>query len=327
MCIRDSIGGDPSDDADIADAIVPVTYDLALAKTADATFVTQFDEITYTITVQNQGNVPSGEFTVTDTVPSGLDFARSDDGGNHTPGAPATVTFDSDDLAPGETATFTWVAEVTDVTLRPFRNVAEISSDSAQTLYGVDDIDSTPDTIIDDDGDYGPKGSISPIDNTSIGDAGVIGGDPSDDADIADVDLEDLVYDLALSKVVDAPSVAYDDEVTYEVTVQNQGNLASREFVVTDWIPAGMTVADLGGATDNGDGTVEWTIDDLAPGDSVTLTLRTRISDMTQRPFRNVAEITSDGADTYDVTVGNLVDVEDQDSTPDTDRSNDGRCV
>ena len=318
------IGGDPSDDADIADAIVPVTYDLALAKTADATFVTQFDEITYTITVQNQGNVPSGEFTVTDTVPSGLDFARSDDGGNHTPGAPATVTFDSDDLAPGETATFTWVAEVTDVTLRPFRNVAEISSDSAQTLYGVDDIDSTPDTIIDDDGDYGPKGSISPIDNTSIGDAGVIGGDPSDDADIADVDLEDLVYDLALSKVVDAPSVAYDDEVTYEVTVQNQGNLASREFVVTDWIPAGMTVADLGGATDNGDGTVEWTIDDLAPGDSVTLTLRTRISDMTQRPFRNVAEITSDGADTYDVTVGNLVDVEDQDSTPDTDRSNDG---
>jgi uncharacterized repeat protein (TIGR01451 family)/LPXTG-motif cell wall-anchored protein len=321
----DSPASGGQDDADIADVLVPVNYDLALVKTANATLVTQVSTITYSITVQNQGNVPSGDFVVTDTVPAGLAFAASATG-VLVAGDPALVTFAGTNLAPGASRTYTWTATVSDVTLRPYRNVAEISDDSSAELYNVTDSDSTPDTNVDNDGDYGPRGTPSDIDGTSIADSGVRGGDPQDDADIADVDLEDLRYDLALAKTVGSPTVAYDGTITYTVTIQNQGNLDSQEIVVTDWIPAGLVVANAGGGTVSGDGTtLTWTIANIPAGESVQRTFTATVADITKRPFRNIAEITQDGADFYDIGVnGNIVDVEDFDSVPDTDRANDG---
>ena len=317
--------GADEDDNDDAVLATSVRYDLALVKTANATLVAQDGTITYTVTVENQGSVPSGTYVVTDTVPGGLGFVSSPDSGVFDDsGDPATVTFQGTNLAPGEDATFTWVAQVTDVNRRPFRNYAEISRDSALALYGITDADSTPDSDVTNDGDYGPKGDLSDIDSTAIADAGVRGGDPSDDADIADVDLEGLVYDLALAKVADTSAAALGDIVTYTITVQNQGNLDSKRVVITDWIPAGFEVMDLGGATDNTDGTIAWTFDDITAGATATRTFTARVVDVTKGPYRNIAEITEDGADFYDVTVGNIVDVEDIDSVPDSNRDNDG---
>ena len=317
--------GADEDDNDDAVVDTSVRYDLALAKTANATLVAHDGTITYTVTVENQGSVPSGAYVVTDTVPGGLGFVSSPDGGVFDgTGQPATVTFQGTNLAPGDDATFTWIADVDDVTQRPFRNYAEISSDSAQVLHGVTDADSTPDSDVTNDGDYGPKGDPSDIDSTSIADAGVRGGDPSDDADIADVDVEGLVYDLALAKVADTSIAALGDVVTYTITLQNQGNLDSKRVVVTDWIPAGLELVDLGGANDNGDGTIAWTFDDIAAGATTTRTFTARVVDVTKGTYRNIAEITEDGADFYDVTVGNIVDVEDIDSVPDANRDNDG---
>ncbi|MEK7423530.1 MAG: SdrD B-like domain-containing protein [Actinomycetota bacterium] len=318
------IGGDPQDDADIADVAPVITYDLALAKVADATLVTQTDTITYTITVQNQGNVRSGAFVVTDTVPEGLAFAGSADGGVFVDANPDLVTFAGTDLAPGALRSYTWTATVADLTKRPYRNVAEISDDSALELYATIDTDSTPDTTTTNDGAYGPAGTPSPIDSITVADAGVRGGDPQDDADIADVDLDDLRYDLALAKTVAAAATTFDGLITFTITVQNQGNLDSRQVQVTDWIPQGLAVVSLDGATDNGDGTVTWTLPNVAVGATLTRLLTVRVVDTSRRPFRNIAEITADGADFYDVTAGNVVDVEDLDSTPDADRANDG---
>ena len=317
-------GGDPQDDADIADAVLAVDYDLALAKVADATLISQSDTITYTISVQNQGNVHSGPFVVTDTVPAGLAFAGSPDGGTFVDASPDLVTFSVADLSPGGVRSFRWTATVADLTQRPYRNVAEISSDSAQALYALDDTDSTPDANASNDGSYGPVGTPSAIDSLTLADAGVRGGDPEDDADIADVDIDNLSYDLALAKTVDGATTTYDGTITYTITVQNQGNLASRQVQVTDWIPDGVQIVGLDGAVDNNDGTVTWTIADIAPGASLTRTLTVRVSDVTKRPFRNIAEISADSADYYDVTVGNVIDVEDDDSTPDLDRTDDG---
>lgn len=317
--------GDDEDDNDDAVVDTSVRYDLALAKTANATLVAQDGTITYAVTVENQGSVGSGDYVVTDTVPGGLGFVSSSDGGVFDDSSdPGTVTFQGTNLAPGEDVTFTWVADVADVNRRPFRNHAEISSDSARALYGITDADSTPDGDIANDGDYGPKGDPSDIDSTSIADAGVRGGDPSDDADIADVDLEGLVYDLALAKVADRSTAALGDVVTYTITVQNQGNLDSKRVVVTDWIPAGLEVVDLGGATDNADGTIAWTVDDIIAGATTTRTFTARVVDVTKGPYRNIVEITEDGADVYDVAVGNIVDVEDIDSAPDGNRDDDG---
>jgi len=313
------------DDNDDAVVTTDLVYDLALAKTAEASAVENGTAtITYTLTVENQGNVDSGEYTVVDTLPAGLELVSA------TPAASATtsntVTWTGTNLEPGEQATYTLVVTVTDFTQRPFRNYAEIASDSAQALYGVDDIDSTPDddpyndfdgASPDDDG-YGPIGDDNPADNADIDDAGE-GADEEDDADIADVDFELAgLYDLALAKTVAATPTG---DLVYTVTVQNQGELDSREVVVTDYLPVGVVVVDLGTAVDNGDGTLAWTLDNLPAGDTITLTFTARITDYLARPYRNIAEISSDSADDYSSGDDEVADV---DSTPDNDPDNDG---
>ena len=317
--------GSDEDDNDDAVATTSVVFDLALTKTANATLVTQVSTITYTLTVQNQGTVDSGSYVITDTVPAGLGFASSADGGVLSPGTPDLVTFTMPNLAASATTAVTWTANVTDVTLRPYRNVAEISDDSATELYGITDVDSTPDTDVANDGNYGPRGTPSDIDGTSIADAGTRGGDPQDDADIADVDLQALRYDLALAKTVASPTVAADGLISYTITIQNQGNLDSQQVTVTDWIPSGLTVVNAGGGSTAVDGTISWAIANIPAGETITRTFTATVNDIRLRPYRNIAEITEDGADFYDISVpGNIVDVEDADSTPDTDRTNDG---
>ncbi len=326
------VGPDVEDDEDIADLDPAVVYDLALAKVADATALTQDEDATieYTITVANQGNVPSGSYTVTDTLAPGLTVVEPIPGGGVLAGD--TITWAGTNLAPDEEATFTFEVVVSDLTLRPYRNVAEISDDSAQELYAVDDVDSAPNTDPSDDNDgngvtegngYGPVGSPAPggVDNITVADAGQ-GNDGEDDADIADVNLPLTdAYDIAVAKTVDAPTVAYDGTVTYTVTVQNQGLVDSREVEVIDIVPPGLTVVDPDGAVDNGDGTITWTIENLEPGETVTFTLTATVADVTERPYRNHAEISDDSADFYTVE-GEAI--EDVDSDPDADPDNDG---
>jgi uncharacterized repeat protein (TIGR01451 family) len=323
-------GTDGEDDADIADLITTPTYDLALAKTANATALAAngSGNIVYTITVLNQGNVASGAYTVTDTVPAGLIVTTPVAGGGVvTVGSPTRIVWTGTSLASGASATFTYTATISDLTLRPYRNFAEISSDSAQALYAINDIDSTPDANTGNDmpgpKTYGPVGNPTAggADNIAISQAGT-GTDGEDDADIADVDLPlSSRYDLALAKTVDAPTVAYDGLITYTITVENQGVLDSRLFTVTDTFAPGLTPVDLDGGTDNGDGTISWSISNLPAGSSTSRVVTFTISDITLRPYRNFAEISSDSAATYSSAGETVHDV---DSTPDTDVTNDG---
>jgi len=313
---------DGEDDADIADLVPNVSYDLALVMVASPTVVGLAASSTFTITVANQGNVPSQAYTVSVVVPTGMTFVSSPTG-TYVAGSPDRVTFTGTNLAPGTSATFSWVGTAADAAQRPFRAFAEVSSDSAAIVYATTDKDSVPDTDTTNDGTYGARGSSSLIDNLAIADAGVVGGDPADDADIADVDVNDVSYDLALAVVADAATVEPSATVTYTVTVANQGNVSSRQVDVTAWIPTGMAVVDAGGAV-AGAGTLVFTIADIAPGITTTRTFTTRVTDVNQRPFRVIAEITADGADGWDVPAGVVADVEDFDSVPDSVTTNDG---
>ena len=257
-------GTDGEDDADIADLITAPTYDLALVKTANATTLASngSGDIVYTVTVQNQGNVASGPFQVTDTVPDGLSVSDAG-GGAIVLGSPTRLVWNGSSLASGASTTFTYTATISDLNQRPYRNFAEISSDSALSMYATNDIDSTPDATTGNDmggTSYGPVGNPTAggADNIGIAEAGN-GTDGEDDADIADVDLPQASnYDLALSKTVDSTTIAYDGTITYTVTVQNQGVLDSRAFTITDTVPPGLTPVTMDGAVDNGDGTITW---------------------------------------------------------------------
>ncbi|MEM7132888.1 MAG: SdrD B-like domain-containing protein [Chloroflexota bacterium] len=308
------------DDSDFEDVDVNITYDLALVKDlapGQGSTVQLGEEVNYVIKVLNQGNVPSGAFTIRDQIPTGMSYMRA------SVTAPVSdldivgvngsvFTTVMTDLVPSGTGYITLTLRVDDVTQAPFRNWAEISTDSG------DDVDSDPG---DNNGnDNGP------------GDGG-IGGDPvvdhndidhnapnndrnvdEDDSDYADVDVN-VAYDLALIKDL-APgqgrTVQLSEEVDYVIKVLNQGNVPSGRLIVRDQIPAGMSyvqasvtapVADIDIVGING--SIFTTImTDLVPSGMGYITLTLRVDDVTQAPFRNWAEISTDSGDDVDSDPG-----------------------
>ena len=297
------------DDADIADVDVPVTYDLALIKTGPTTLAADGSAV-FTITVTNQGNVPSGVYDVTDTVPAGLVATDASDGGSlATPSS--TVDWTAlPSLAPGETATLTVTMSVTDYTLRPYLNHAEITADSADSYSPVVgapvvDVDSVPDDL-----------ATSALDNTLISEAGIGLDAGFDDEDVATVTI-DPAYDLALVKTGDTATTTYDGTVVFTVTVANQGNVPSGPFTVTDTLPAGMTFesASNGGVLGSDGVHVTWSLTSMPPDETASLTVTATVSDFTQRPFINSAEITADSAASYSLPYGPVLT--DVDSAPD----------
>ena len=328
------VGADPEDDADIADVTIELTYDLALAKSPSDTTINPDGTVTFTITIENQGDVNSGAYTVTDTLPAGTQATEASVGGVITP---TTVTWNLLNLAPGDVRTVTVTVEITDITLRPYKNIAEISSDGADDYdavntdldgYDVEDVDSFPDTATDqDNGDVDGDGygtfenptndidDIADVDSTPNGE---------DDADVAFFDAP-VLYDLALIKTGPA-SINGNGTATFTITITNQGNVDSGDFTVVDEIPAGLiaTVASSGGVI--ADPLVTWNLTGLMPGATTSVTVTVQVIDFTSRPWVNVAEITSDGADDYD-TEGyenpSDGDVEDDDSVPNSDSTDD----
>lgn len=327
-------GEDPEDDADIADVTVELTYDLALAKAPSDTTINPDGTVTFSITVENQGDVSSGDYTVTDTLPAGTQATAASDSGVITA---TTVTWDLTDLAPGETRTVTVTVEITDITLRPFKNIAEISADGADDYdavdtdfkgYDVEDIDSFPDTATDqDNGDVDGDG-YGTFENPTNDLDGIADVDSipngEDDADVAFFDVP-VLYDLALVKTGPA-AIDGAGTATFTIQVKNQGTVASGNFTVLDTIPAGLTaVSASNGGTIAGQ-SVTWNLSGLAAGATTSVTVTVRVANFASRPWVNIAEISADGADSYDSTgYQNPADgdVEDDDSIPDANPSND----
>ncbi|MEL6923059.1 MAG: gliding motility-associated C-terminal domain-containing protein, partial [Bacteroidota bacterium] len=288
------------DDSDVETVRVNVAeYDLALIKTADLSQAGMGDQVPYTITVANQGNIPSKDFLVIDVIPAGMSYVSSDNGG-WLDGD--TVKWVVADLLPGDMIDLRVTLQVDDVSLGTFSNWAEIRDDSSED-YGMTDIDSRPNGSPDDD----------VIDHDDITQDQV--PNDEDDSDFEDVEPIPLEYDLALIKTANPLSAGFGDAVTYVITVANQGNLNSNDFTVIDILPQGMSflTADNGGVL-NGD-TVVWTIANLEPDSLIELRVRLQVDDVSNGTFRNWAEISDDSSEDYGLT--------DDDSTPDSDPTND----
>ena len=91
------------DDNDYEDVNLIIQYDLALIKTLAAgqpSSVTVGENVDFTITVTNQGNVPSNDYSVVDAIPAGMSFVSASDGGV---ASGSTVTWSNlSNLNPGE---------------------------------------------------------------------------------------------------------------------------------------------------------------------------------------------------------------------------------
>lgn len=129
----------------------------------------------------------------------------------------------------------------------------------------------------------------------------------------------DKVYDLALTKVISAETPApyqTGSIAKFAITVINQGNYIAKNIEVTDYLPDGLELDDAGWTNAGAGKVVKTLTQDIAPGQSVPITLQTKISaNFTGNKIRNLAEISKDNSGDYNTT--------DKDSTPDTNVNND----
>jgi len=94
----------------------------------------------------------------------------------------------------------------------------------------------------------------------------------------------------------------------------------SGPITVQDVIPAGLAYVSSSDLGLNAGQVVSWSLGNLAPGAKHTFTLVVKMVDATKASYINFSEITTDGADDYDIPG---LDVEDEDSVPDDDITND----
>ncbi|SFP90453.1 conserved repeat domain-containing protein, partial [Pseudarcicella hirudinis] len=127
------------------------------------------------------------------------------------------------------------------------------------------------------------------------------------------------VFDLALRKVLPNgaknPTVLPGSTVTFNIKVYNQGNVDATNVSLVDYIPAGLTLADASWTAAGSNATLNTPIASLVAGDSVMVPIKFTVNAGFTGNIRNFAEIS--GAN----NTNNLNDI---DSTPDSNPSNDG---
>lgn len=298
------------------------TYDLALTKTIQnqKETYTKGDTITFAITVINQGELVARNIEVTDYLPAGLELRDA----NWTQDGNTIKRTIAGPINPGHSQTLTLTTRIKpDFSGNDLLNLAEISKDNAGE-YGTVDKDSTPDK--NQNNDCFIEGKHLTTGNGKSGSTSCNDGTDEDDHDGVRFSVRDAkkpIYDLALTKQIKSPvknAYALGDELTFVITVHNQGELVARNIEVTDYLPEGLILKDS-----------RWTYDPSSrkatyqlPGElavngsnsSRSIEMIVAIDgDFKGSKILNKAEISRDNASDYGTV--------DKDSTPDQDATND----
>ena len=298
-------------------------YDLALTKTIQnqKDSYTKGENITFAITVHNQGELVARNIEVTDYLLTGLELKDA----NWTQENGMIKTTIAGPINPGQSKTVTLTARIKpDFSGTDILNLAEISKDNSGE-YGTTDKDSTPDKNKNNDCFLEGKHLI-----TGNGKA----GSPANCNETTDEDDHDGVrfpvrdpkkpiYDLALTKQVKAPrknSYSLGDELTFVITVHNQGELVARNIEVTDYLPKGLILKDTRWTFDQNTRKATYQIPGeitvSGPNSSRSIEMNVVIDgDFKGSTILNKAEISRDNASDYGTV--------DKDSTPDQDPKND----
>ena len=333
---NDGVAATDEDDSDPATVVVG-GFDLALAKTlspGQSAYVQPGDDVSFDITVTNQGAIDAYNILVNDYVPAGYTFNTALNaawGDSDSDGNPDQIIAGA--LTPGTTMTLTIVLTVNSPftgTSADLVNVAEISAaddDNNPNNTPPADGDSTPNNDPTDDAGGAPG---SPNDDFIGGDGT---GTPGDETAVTDEDDSDpaavSVFDLALTKGLSAgqsPYSAPGDDVSFDIVVTNQGAIDAYNILVNDYVPAGYTfdmALNPAWSDADADGNPDQTIaGPLAPGAMMTLTIVLTVNDPftgTAADLVNVAEI----SEADDDTNPNNTPPMDGDSTPNNDPTDD----
>jgi large repetitive protein len=231
--------GDPVPSNNNASATVTVSgggstnlSDLAVTKVANASSVTIGSNITYTVTVVNNGPAIATNVVVGDTLPSGVGFVSAVANQGTATQAGGVVTWNVGNLNDGASASELIV--VSTISTGLIANTASVNY----------------------------PGDPVPSNNTSTASVTVVNSS-----------TVSSLSDLAVTKVANASSVTIGSNITYTVTVVNNGPATATNVVVGDTLPNGVSfisaVGGQGTATQAG-GVVTWNVGNLNDGASAS---------------------------------------------------------
>lgn len=260
-----------------------VLFDLSLTKELDTVLTpppfTPGQLVKYNITVYNEGMLSTTFLRVVDYAPAGLNM---EDGGQyHVSGN----LFELPILAPGDSVTMSVTYRIDNAfTGETIVNAAEIAQVNNAMNYT--DADSTPDFI---------------------------NGNDNNEDDYSTVEITinpALIFDLSLDKrVAGIGPFEPGQDVTFEITVKNEGILLAENVVVQDYAPNGLILNDTDWETDNGVVVLKEAIAEIEPGQSATVQVTFTIDPFfTGNSIVNSAEVLS---------FYNFPWTDDQDSSPD----------
>jgi uncharacterized repeat protein (TIGR01451 family) len=242
--------------------------DLAVTKTDSPDRVPSGTNLTYTITVTNNGGATAQNVTMSDTVPANTTFVSLNAPAGWTcttppPEGTGTVSCTIGSLANGASATFTLVVHV-----------------DAGTADG---------TVITNTANAGATTGDANTGNNSATATSTVG--PS--------------ADLAVTKTAPA-SVPFESNLSYSITVTNNGPSPAENASLTDVLPAGTTFVSLAAPAGwscttpavGGTGTVQCGIDPLPAAAPATFTLVVHAVAPSPATINNTASVASTTAAT-----------------------------
>jgi len=269
------------------------------------------DAVKFDITVYNQGNTDAKEYEISQYADAGLTFdAINSPGWTLVNGVPTLSV--NDKLPHGATqehCIYFTVGE--DISSTEYESFSEISKSIPVGSGDSFDFDSTPDSSS--DNDNGAK-AYTNTDNFTQGTGDV----DEDDHDI--VVVRSKFADLALVKTVENERVRPGDEVTFKITITNQGTQPVDYIEVMDYLPVGLVNIDT-----------KWTnVSDRKAVTSITLDEPILRNETVDVYINTKVELTAGAgalvnyAEIYKMSYqGEDLSAKDVDSTPDDTRDND----
>jgi large repetitive protein len=294
---------------DIDAGFYPTLFDLALTKTSATSSVVAGGNITYTLSLINQGNVNATNININDYIPTGLTL--NDPAWTvSTPGI-ATRIAPITGLVAGSTRNISITFRVDSLAIGTISNAAEIGIAYDNTGALRTDFDSTPDN--------NPSNDGTPKDNEVSENHKLNPTDDEDDHDFGNITVTAVpTFDLALSATRNGTGPIYPGNlVSFTINVLNQGTQNATLVNLIDYIPAGLTLQDANW-TLSGSNAVYNTPFSVPSGATVPVTISFLVnSSFTGGIIDNFVEI-SDARG----PIGQVMT--DLDSTPDLIATNDG---